>query len=226
MDAQEQWLILGISGVTCGGKTSLSQEISKLLPNIKIISQDEYFLPQASEKHTYIPELKHINWEILSSMDMEKMVQDIQAIIRDNRILNINVSQIMEEFNNNGIQHDNKKILKNDLHLIKNKLSKFSVNILLIEGFSIFNYSPIDELCHLKFFLTLNRQTCLERRNKRIYDPPDVPGYFEKYVWPEYIRHLNEVQEKRKNIVFLSEEIANKCVFIFNYLVLFFSKIT
>lgn len=225
MNAQ-QWLILGISGVTCGGKTTLSQEMTELLPDIKVISQDNYFLPQESEKHTYIPELKHINWELLSSMDMEKMVQDIQEIIRENRNNSINVSQIMQEFNNSGVTRDNKKILKNDLHLIKNKLSKFSVNILLIEGFSIFNYAPIDELCHLKFFLTLNRQTCLDRRSERIYDPPDVPGYFEKYVWPKYIQYLGEVQKKRKNVIFLSEEITNKCAFIFNYLVLFFTKLT
>lgn len=45
-------------------------------------------------------------------------------------------------------------------------------------------------MCHHKLFFTLTREECWARRSIRTYDPPDVPGYFEQVVWPEYERHL------------------------------------
>ena len=48
----------------------------------------------------------------------------------------------------------------------------------------------------LRFFLTLTRETCWDRRQKRSYDPPDPPGYFDKVAWPHYLKNLAEIREK------------------------------
>jgi nicotinamide/nicotinate riboside kinase len=66
-------LIIGISGVTCGGKTTLAYKLNKMFPTSKLISQDDYFLDVDDPRHTWITELNHINFDILSSLDMEKM---------------------------------------------------------------------------------------------------------------------------------------------------------
>ena len=29
---------------------------------------------------------------------------------------------------------------------------------------------------------------------ERHYNPPDVPGYFEKVVWPHYVQFFNEIK--------------------------------
>lgn len=79
-------------------------------------------------------------------------------------------------------------------------------SILIVDGFSIFAYEPIWRLCHLKYFLTLTKEQCWERRKLRTYEPPDVPGYFEKVVWPEYSKQLAQImqrEELKTAIVFL-----------------------
>ena len=42
--------------------------------------------------------------------------------------------------------------------------------------------------------MTLDFETCLKRRDLRSYDPPDVPGYFEKIVYPHYVQNLESVK--------------------------------
>ncbi|GLV44964.1 uncharacterized protein CBL_14464 [Carabus blaptoides fortunei] len=223
---ESQWLIIGICGATCSGKTTLAQTCLQLLPEIQIISQDDYFLPKDSDKHTLIPELNHFNWEIMSSLNMEKMYDEIRMITKD-RIIDVNVSEILKEFSNWDqeqelqIMNDEKPIGKEELHVIKNKLRKYNIKILLIEGFSIFNYQPIDELCHFKFYMCLCYDTCFARRSKRTYDPADVPGYFEKCVWPEHVRSLQEVQRNSKNVVYISEEYTNKGATVFKHIAFF-----
>ena len=50
------------------------------------------------------------------------------------------------------------------------------------------------ELFHLRIFLTLPKEVCLERRTARDYLPPDPLGYFEQIVWPMYLINLNSVR--------------------------------
>jgi hypothetical protein len=77
------------------------------------------------------------------------------------------------------------------------------VCILIIEGFLIFNDEKIADLCHCKYFLTLTREQCWERRSVRTYDPPDVPGYFDQCVWPEYEKHRDEVFRQVPNVILI-----------------------
>lgn len=76
-----KWLIVGISGVTNGGKSVLAQLLHSNIPNSKIIKQDDYFLPVDSPNHVFVAELNHNNWEILSSLDMKKFLHDILEIL-------------------------------------------------------------------------------------------------------------------------------------------------
>lgn len=160
--------VIGISGPSCSGKTTLAKKIQEKTKCSILIRQDDYFWPQEDPRHTLIPELNHFNWEILSSLDMKKMHLDIVKILES---------------------ADDKEI-----------------DYLVIEGFTIFNYKPIRDLCHLKFFLLISKEECWNRRDQRIYDPPDVPGYFEKTVWPEYLKHKAEMMansDVQKTITFL-----------------------
>jgi nicotinamide/nicotinate riboside kinase len=75
------------------------------------------------------------------------------------------------------------------------------VHILIIEGFLIFSDKKIADLCHSKYFLTLTREQCWARRRARTYDPPDVPGYFDQCVWPEYEKHRDEVFRQVPNVI-------------------------
>ncbi|KAJ3661470.1 hypothetical protein Zmor_005865 [Zophobas morio] len=183
-------LIIGISGVTCGGKTTLSSRLKECLPKTRLISQDDYFLDVDDPRHTWISELNHINFDILSSLDMEKMNRDIQNIVRNTHLFKISNSnkgnkniQSIETFQNLEVA-------------VYEKVKKSDVYILIVEGFSIFNYKPLQNAFHLKYYFTLSKEECWQRREQRVYEPPDCPGYFEKCVWPEHEEQLREVREE------------------------------
>ncbi|XP_063235048.1 nicotinamide riboside kinase 1 [Bacillus rossius redtenbacheri] len=75
------WLVVGVSGVTCGGKSSLARALQKAFPGAVLVNQDDYFLPVDSPLHVRAPGLDHHNWEVLSSLDMERMEAAVKDII-------------------------------------------------------------------------------------------------------------------------------------------------
>ncbi|XP_011499277.1 PREDICTED: nicotinamide riboside kinase 1, partial [Ceratosolen solmsi marchali] len=157
-----KWLVIGISGPTCSGKTSLAKKLHDNIQDSILMSQDTYFLSEDNPKHSFISELNHFNWEILSSLDMSKMYSDI-------------------------------------INIIQSAPDAYSVDLnrkfrcFIIEGFLIYNYKPIAQLCKQKYFIEISKETCSNRRKTRVYNPPDVPEYFNKIVWPEYLKHKSEI---------------------------------
>lgn len=123
--------------------------------------QDDYFLPSNDPRHVKIPELNHLNWDLITGLDMERMHSDVTRILES---------------------HEKEDATKK--------------TILILDGFLLFRHKDITDLCDLKYFLTLTKEQCWERRKVRTYDPPDVPGYFDKVVWPEYVKYKHEVTQK------------------------------
>lgn len=184
-------LIIGISGVTCGGKTTIANQLHQILPKSKLISQDDYFLEVDDPRHVWIPELNHINFDILSSLDMEKMEHDIRELIRNKKLFPCH-DEIKKFQRIRSIDALKTSLIE--------KIKKSDLEILILEGFCIFNYKPLRELFHLKYFFTLPKDECWARREKRVYEPPDCPGYFELCVWPEHVKQKEEVEKKVESV--------------------------
>lgn len=157
-----KWLVVGISGVTGSGKTTLATSLNTAIDNSIVLNQDDYFLDKKDKRHTLISELNHVNYDIISSIDMEKMYNDIMKIIKSN----------------------------NDEDDIKSR-------VLILDGFLLFDYQKITDICDLKYFLILDKDECIKRREQRVYDPPDVPGYFDIAVWPGYINYKKKIQDNK-----------------------------
>lgn len=186
-------LVIGISGVTCGYKTTLANKLKQKLAKSTLFSQDDFYRDIEDPKHVWIPELNHINFDIVSSLDMEKMYTDVLKFIKDN-----NFSPINNE-------HMDIKIVQSDSfnNELLDKINKSNVHTLIIEGFSIFDFKKWLYLFNLKYFITLDKNECYERRLKRVYEPPDCPGYFDLCVWPEYLKQKDEVRQSVTNVKFV-----------------------
>lgn len=188
--SSKKWFVIGISGTTCSGKTSVATQLHEKLKNSIVLHQDNYFLSKDDPRHVLVKELNHFNWELITSMDMEKMYSDIL--------------QLIKSFPNES-----------------NPSEMINKNILILDGFLLFKCKVISNLCDRKYFITLNKEQCWERRKERKYDPPDVPGYFEKVVWPEYIKHKDELMKDNdlyNTITFIDGSKSKKEIFeiIFN----------
>lgn len=230
--ASEQWLVVGISGITCGGKTTLAnrlydyfidqigQEIKTgiELRRVELLNQDNYFRQVDDPNHVKIEKLNHLNWEIIEAIDMERMSNDIMKILGNDFCLyntlssatsnNEHENLFSNHFANSSMRNFNGDLMIDENHMnYKHVKHNNILNILIIEGFLIFNHSVTLDICNLKFHLHLPYELCYKRRKNRLYDPPDVPCYFEMVVWPEYEKHLREFKDK-KDVIFLNGEVS------------------
>jgi nicotinamide/nicotinate riboside kinase len=76
-----QTKLIGISGCTNGGKTTLSKRLQKEFPNSTHLSQDDFYYPRDSKHYTYIPELESFNFDVISVINMEKFYQELKKLI-------------------------------------------------------------------------------------------------------------------------------------------------
>lgn len=206
------WLVIGVSGISCSGKTSLAQSIKNVFSDsvlaetffpkltigqVKLVCQDDYFWPIDHPNHEWIKvnDINHINREQLSALDMDKMCDDLMHIIGNDNVYS------------------------------KNSTSESSVplNILIIEGFLILNHKLTAELCQVKICLNISFEQCFDRRKVRVYKQRTPPGYFESYTWPLYESHFNEYKNMEGLIIIDGGDSKESCtdkalLFIKNYL--------
>ncbi|XP_026331249.1 nicotinamide riboside kinase 1 isoform X2 [Hyposmocoma kahamanoa] len=165
MAERQHWFVVGISGVTCGGKTTLAQRLLGALTPAALLQQDKYFLPDDSPRHVPVEGLAHNNYDVLSALDMDAMHSDALAALAGAATAPAPAGA---------------------RRLLQGK------RLLVVEGFSVLNYKPLMELCDLRYYLVLEAGECQARRALRLYEPPDVPGYFERCVWPEHLKYRAE----------------------------------
>lgn len=175
-----EWIVVGISGATCSGKSTLAQSLHQALPDSVAMSQDDYFHPPDSPFHVKVESLGHLNWEIMSALDMTSMRSDIHSIISQ--------SPASVELPPRA-----RRALGGDSDNHSSSSHQRYPYVLILEGFLLLNDPEIRALCDLRYYLTLTREECWSRRRMRVYDPPDIPGYFDLVVWPQYEKHRDLV---------------------------------
>lgn len=148
-------IVIGISGITGGGKTTLATALYQFLCDrnnanavdgihinrVEIIHQDKYFWIRSSPNHTWIKEINFINREILSAMDMDQFAND--------------VSEVVQQLTDGTSETNDQKCSTN---IDTNRSPRISVNILIIEGFLIYNDERINRFCGIRFHLYLSSE--------------------------------------------------------------------
>ncbi|XP_045482993.1 nicotinamide riboside kinase 1 [Harmonia axyridis] len=196
-------LVIAISGATCSGKTTSALELKKLFPKSKVFHQDDYFLDVDDPRHVWCKDVEHINYDILTSLDMERMFADIVSLVERRQLCKKRKPQ------------ENQLISEGDLSqsdlcaVINKRIEEDDIQLVFIDGFLLYSFKPLLPLITLKYFFLLSKEECVERREKRVYDPPDIPGYFDKCVWPEYLKHLEDIKTNVSDISYFGSGTKN-----------------
>ena len=80
LNSVKSCLIIGISGATCSGKTTLANALHRVIPNSIALNQDQYYWHDDSENHVLAEGINHINWELVSAFDNDRLIKEISSI--------------------------------------------------------------------------------------------------------------------------------------------------
>jgi nicotinamide/nicotinate riboside kinase len=77
--------LIGISGCTNGGKTTLSKSLIEEFPNSYHLSQDDFYHERGSKHYEFKPELNSFNFDVISAIDMKKFHAHLNALVRSGK---------------------------------------------------------------------------------------------------------------------------------------------
>ena len=181
-------IIVALSGPTSSGKTTIANSLHQLFRNSILIHLDDFYVP---DKEIPFDEVRQeSNWDCPEALNYEKFSKYVE---------NVKKNGIDANSGNEAKSYEGDvslQLTKEERHHFELKLSKYQdTPIAFVEGFMLYHDPKIVSLFDVKLFFYASYDCLKARRESRSgYNTVagfwvDPPGYFEKMVWPEYVKN-------------------------------------
>ncbi len=167
-----QPFLIGISGGSGSGKTSLIERLSQnFRDKISVLSQDNYYHPQEMQARD---ERGEINYDLPSAIDVGRFVADIDLL-------------------KSGMDIQLKEYVFNNPAARAKTIEVKAVPIVVVEGLFVFHESEIRKRLDLTVFIDADEEIQLNRRIKR---DGEERGYSEEVVRYQWENHVKPAFER------------------------------
>ncbi|KAF2497588.1 P-loop containing nucleoside triphosphate hydrolase protein [Lophium mytilinum] len=185
-------LLLGISGPSSSGKTTLSRLLRDILPQSFILHLDDFYLEERN-----IPIREGVqDWDCIESLDLNGFREALSHIKKHGSSPPTLVSK--EDQNAVGEHRVPAELIEELKQRVQALVAEKSWNmpIAIIDGFLLFSNEMADirDLFDVRLFLRTSYRTAKTRREARtgyvtlegFWEDP--PGYVDQIVWPNYVK--------------------------------------
>lgn len=187
--SEHKALLVGISGVSSSGKTTLARLLRDIFTNTFILHEDDFYKPDGE-----IPVKNGIaDWDCVDSINLPSFENTLKYIRKHGMSPPDFTSK--EDKNSVGEVHVDRDVIKDLQWKASRWMFKDVTPICIIDGFLLYSESmkAIRELFDLKLFLRTDYETAKRRRENRsgyvtldgFWEDP--PGYVDDIVWPNYV---------------------------------------
>lgn len=164
--------VIAIAGLSCSGKTTLAQELSRQF-DAPVIALDDYYL--ALSEYTF-EERTAFNFDAPEIFDHELLAQHLKTLHKG-----IAVEKPVYDFVEFTRAQETQLV--------------YPAETVILEGMYALHWESINALCQERIFLDVDPAICLDRRIRRDTaqrgrTPDEVRWRFERDVLPMYERHV------------------------------------
>lgn len=191
-DPLSEAFVIGITGGSASGKTSVAEKILSMLPNqrVAIVSQDSFYRNLTPEE---LPNAREFNWDCPEAFDWE-LQRDVLRDLRHRRKVEVPVYDYVHNCRS-ATEH----------------VTLWNVDVVIFEGILSFYKHPRPELCldqlmDLKIFVETDSDTRLARRmfrdtQFRGRSIASVLAQYSKFVKPSYDQHIAPLKRRADIII-------------------------
>jgi nicotinamide/nicotinate riboside kinase len=207
-------ILIGVTGASSSGKSTLAYLLKSVLPNTEIIHEDDFF--KLEKDVPFDPARNDRDWDCPDAIDMDSMRETL-LVLKDPKNFKTNsnakvklglngdydysiisTEPIHKDVNFNNDTETLENLQKPIQEVTKKYENGEKFRIYLLDGFLLLHDLDLVKLFDLSIFFKTSYQTLKFRREKRLYTVEgniwvDPPGYFDLFVWPAYYKYHKDL---------------------------------
>lgn len=183
-------LLVGLSGPSSSGKTTIARLLRDILPNAFILHEDDFYKTDAQIPIS--PEHNIQDWDCLESINLPALESALKHI----KANGLPPADLESKEDQNSVGEVNiDAAVVDGLKRQASELGLEHVRVAIVDGFLLYSQEmqAVRDAFDVKIFLRTDYETAKERREARSGYVTlegfwaDPPGYVDKIVWPNYV---------------------------------------